>query len=368
MITRVHAFDSNGQASAWLADRDRGRRHRADGPGRPDADREAVRRRRLRARRASRPCFSRSSMRMASLGSGQRCRSHAASTRGPSGLTGSVRNDSPLRDVATSVNTDIEDFGTDGRGRAGRPRSTATSRARLRRQGRALCVSPSAPRTRSPARTLVLDRDWPTLPLGSNELAHRRRRVHWRGAGPDYPGAPIVAGDGTAFIVSSAYAMTDVIALDPSGQRVAGWPYHSDLGLQETGSCPPGDTGCGGYRAAPAIGPGNILHLVHARPSDSGGGSVVAIGPRWPRDRWLAGHPDATGLGVLVSRGWGRRHRICDGDRARAERQPLGNDPRDRPGQRHPLQRDDRRAVGVGQASPRTASNRNPTRTIAPSA
>ncbi len=88
-----------------------------------------------------------------------------------------------------------------------------------------------------------------------------------------------MAGDGTAFIVSSANAQTDVIALDPSGQLVAGWPYHSDLGLQETGSCAPDDTGCGGFRAAPAIGPGNILHLVHARPSDSGGGSVVAIGP-----------------------------------------------------------------------------------------
>ena len=134
--------------------------------------------------------------------------------------------------------------------------------------------SPAEP----PAKTLAFDALGRAVPAGSSDL-DIAATSEWWGAGPANPGPPIVAADGTAFIVSSAYEMTDVIALDPTGQRVAGWPYHSDLGLQETGSCPPGDTGCGGYRAAPAIGPGNILHLVHARPSDSGGGSLVAIGP-----------------------------------------------------------------------------------------
>ena len=180
------------------------------------------------------------------------------------------------RDWDTSVKTDIEAFGPDGL-RAGWPITIDGNVSELAfdGQGRVYAVvsSPTADR----ARTIVLDRDGRTLPSGSNDQAIVSSSL-WTGAGPGYPGAPIVAQDGTAFIVSSAYEMTDVLAIDPSGQRVAGWPYHSDLGLQETGFCPPGDTGCGGFRVAPAIGPGNILHVVHARPSTTGGGSVVAIG------------------------------------------------------------------------------------------
>ncbi len=180
------------------------------------------------------------------------------------------------RDWDTSVKTDVAAFGTDGL-RAGWPITIDGNVSELAFDGQGRVYSVVGSPNAEPARTLVIGQDGRILPSGSSEQAIVSSSL-WTGAGPGYPGAPIVAQDGTAFIVSSAYEMTDVLALDPSGQRVAGWPYHSDLGLQETGFCPPGDTGCGGFRVAPAIGPGNILHVVHTPLSAAGGGSVVAIG------------------------------------------------------------------------------------------
>jgi hypothetical protein len=179
------------------------------------------------------------------------------------------------RDWDTSVKTDIEAFGIDGL-RAGWPIPIDGNLSELAfdAQGRVYAVvgSPSA----EPARTLAWDQDGRPLP-GSSDQAIVSTNP-WSGAGADYPGAPIVAADGTSFIVGSLDERYGVYAFDPSGNGIAGWPYDSALGFQDTGFCPAGDAGCGGFRTAPAVGPGSVLYLVHAPAKASVGGSVVAIG------------------------------------------------------------------------------------------
>jgi len=128
-----------------------------------------------------------------------------------------------------------------------------------------------------PARTLVFDPDGRAVVGRSGEL-DITATSDWRGAGNVFPAAPLVGADGTTFIIETL-AGTSVIGLGPSGQVMPGWPYRSDVGLEDTGFCGPHDTGCGQYRATPTIGPGNVLYLLHAAASPSAGGSIVAIGP-----------------------------------------------------------------------------------------
>ena len=179
------------------------------------------------------------------------------------------------RDWDSSVKTDIQGFGTDGL-RAGWPITIDGNLSDLAfdAEGRVYAVlgSPGA----EPARTLVWDRDGRSLP-GSSEQAIVSTNP-WNGAGADYPGAPIVGTDGTSFIIGTLDERYGAYAFDPSGHGIAGWPYDSALPFQDTGFCPPLDTGCGGFRTAPAVGPGNVLYLVHAPAKASVGGSVVAIG------------------------------------------------------------------------------------------
>jgi hypothetical protein len=98
--------------------------------------------------------------------------------------------------------------------------------------------SPNEP----PTRTVVLDDDGSVLASGSADQPIVSTST-WNGAGADYPGPPIVASDGSTFIVSTAERRTTVMALDPDGKARAGWPYHLDLGMQWTGTC---------YAATPA--------------------------------------------------------------------------------------------------------------------
>lgn len=131
--------------------------------------------------------------------------------------------------------------------------------------------------TAKPARLVVLDRDGRTLPSSSTvEVAPTGI---WDGAGgDDLPGPPIVAADGTVFIPSTAAGRTTVVSMDPDGFMRTGWPYQSTPGIEWTGRCGPGDTGCGHVRTTPVVGPGNILYLLQAAANSSSGGSVVAIG------------------------------------------------------------------------------------------
>jgi hypothetical protein len=92
------------------------------------------------------------------------------------------------------------------------------------------------------------------------------------------PAPPLVGADATRFVDGTGFSDTTVMAIGPSGRPLGeSWPYRSDAGHQQVGVCPPGDV-CEGYRVAtPALGPGNVLHLLHSASSPSGGGSIVAI-------------------------------------------------------------------------------------------
>jgi hypothetical protein len=181
------------------------------------------------------------------------------------------------RDWDTSVKTDIEAFGLEGL-RIGWPKTIDGNASDLAfdAQGRVYAIvgSPNA----QPARTIVIDHDGRDLPAGSSDQAIVSTNP-WTGAGADYPGSPIVAGDGTSYIVQSVDGQTRVQALDPGGQRVVGWPYESDLGLQETGGgCPPETTGCGSFLATPVVAPGNVLYLIEEAANSADGSRLVAIG------------------------------------------------------------------------------------------
>jgi hypothetical protein len=135
-----------------------------------------------------------------------------------------------------------------------------------------------------PARTLVFDREGRAINAGSGDL-DMTATSDWTGAGAVQPAAPLVAADGTTFVIDAAgdpnggaTGATTVAALSPSGEVIAGWPYRSAVGLEFTGFCGRGDVGCGFTRAASAVGPDNVLYLLHAAANSSVGGSVVAIG------------------------------------------------------------------------------------------
>jgi hypothetical protein len=127
-----------------------------------------------------------------------------------------------------------------------------------------------------PARTLVFTQDGRRVDAGSDSL-QIAATSDWSGAGGYYPATPLVGADGTTFIIDTIGGTT-VAGLDASGHVMAGWPYRSDLELENTGFCGPGDTGCGQFRAAPTIGPDNVLYLLRAAASSSEGGSIIPVG------------------------------------------------------------------------------------------
>ena len=130
------------------------------------------------------------------------------------------------------------------------------------------------------AGTLVLDTTGQMVAGGSGGLGFSATDVCVGIEGScEVPAAPLVGADGTTFVVGAYLRNTTVAGLSPSGQQLAGWPYRSDAGHQETGVCIPGEV-CEGYSfAAPIMGPGNVVYLLHAAASTSAGGRIVAIGP-----------------------------------------------------------------------------------------
>ena len=101
------------------------------------------------------------------------------------------------------------------------------------------------------------------------------------------PGAPLVGRDGTTFVIQADPNETTVAGVSPAGQVMPGWPFRSVPGYQGIGCCA-GDSDPVVAVAAPAIGPGNVLYLLRAAKSASGGGSILAVGqdgrivPGWP--------------------------------------------------------------------------------------
>jgi hypothetical protein len=128
--------------------------------------------------------------------------------------------------------------------------------------------------------TLVVARDGQVLPIGSDPVDVEQTAL-WQGAGPDgfLPAPPIVSTDGTVFLIEDADSGLTVVALDPAGKVMAGWPYQAAVHLEWQGRCARQETGCGVMRTMPVVGPGNVLHLLLAAGDTSKGGSIVAIGP-----------------------------------------------------------------------------------------
>ncbi|HTG40081.1 MAG TPA: hypothetical protein VK697_00580, partial [Methylomirabilota bacterium] len=128
-------------------------------------------------------------------------------------------------------------------------------------------------------RTLVLDTKGQMVVGGSDQLGFSAtdQCVAIEGS-CEVPAAPLVEADGTTFVVGAFFNTTMVAGLSPSGKEMTGWPYRSDAGHQSIGICPAGEV-CEGYGfAAPTMGPGNVLYLLHAAASKSAGGSIVAVG------------------------------------------------------------------------------------------
>lgn len=177
--------------------------------------------------------------------------------------------------AADSVKTDVLGFDLDGR-RSGWPITFDGNASDLAfGPGGSIYAIVDSPDSAND-RMVVLDRDGGTQRSTPANLSIVSTSA-WNGAGDAYPGQPIVGADGTAFIVSTRGGTT-VQSLDPTGRPRAGWPYRSKLGMEWTGYCGPGDTGCGSWRTEPAVGSNNVLYLLHAARTASTGASLVAIG------------------------------------------------------------------------------------------
>jgi hypothetical protein len=187
----------------------------------------------------------------------------------------STHRDWSATDLA-DVKTDLLAIGLDGP-RLGWPVTIDGNASELSfdLQGRIYVVvgSPDA----APARTMVFDQDGQIREGGSSDLAIVSTNP-WDGAGAEYPGSPIVADDGTTFIVSTESGRTTVLALDPGGAPMVGWPYQSKLGMEWTGFCGQGETGCGHVRTMPSVDGSNTLYVFQAAATSSTGGRMVAIG------------------------------------------------------------------------------------------
>ena len=129
---------------------------------------------------------------------------------------------------------------------------------------------------------------------------------------------PIVGADGTAWVVGTVESTKPAISHLVRGSAVV-HRYPLDMPLQPQGSCDPQDTGCGVWRALPALGPDGTVFLPESATggpglTSSSGGSVVAMAPTgtisrgWPlflpdtmAGFWsLAARPDGTLVGLEV--------------------------------------------------------------------
>ena len=130
-----------------------------------------------------------------------------------------------------------------------------------------------------PSWTLAIDPDGRAVAGGSGELGIRATGECRAIEGScEVPAAPLVGRDGTTFVIQADSDSTTVAGVSASGQVMPGWPYRSVPGYQGIGGCCAGVSDPVVSVAAPAIGPGNILYLLRAAKSASGGGSILALG------------------------------------------------------------------------------------------
>jgi hypothetical protein len=134
-----------------------------------------------------------------------------------------------------------------------------------------------------PTRLALVDLADGAVDSGSPELPIPATS-EWLGAGAE-PGMPVVAEDGTAYVVATGTDAT-IYAVDPAGRVLDGWPYQSGVPLQELGRCSHEDTGCGFFRSVPAAGPESSL-LVLFPATEGRGATIAAIGRDGAvRDGW----------------------------------------------------------------------------------
>jgi hypothetical protein len=129
----------------------------------------------------------------------------------------------------------------------------------------------------SRSRALVFDANGSLLPTSSDELPISPSNGA-SGAGPEWPGAPTVAADGSRFLIEDS-GRTSILAIDEGGNPRRGWPYQAAQGIGYVGECPRGDTGCGLPMVRPAVGPDGTLYVALSAGSDSTGSSMIALSP-----------------------------------------------------------------------------------------
>ena len=133
---------------------------------------------------------------------------------------------------------------------------------------------------RRTSRLLVFDRDGEAVAASSTELPIATGAFIEPGAYecfPFSPKPPIVARDGTIFVISEID--TAVFALDPSLEVRRGWPYRPATPLVRPGYPDPRyDIDCGSL-GVPAVGPDSVLYMPLQARDPTVGGSLVAVGP-----------------------------------------------------------------------------------------
>ena len=184
-------------------------------------------------------------------------------------------------------------------------------------QGRVYFVRTQGAGAATHSQRLVFERDGRAVGVAS-DVPRMAAELEYTGAGAGLA-APTVAADGTSFISGEIDGRAAAYAIDPSGRPLPGWPYRPDARFQRQGACSAQDTGCGVWRAVPAVGPNDTLYLLVAAPDSRHGGSIVAIGidghvrAGWPV-RLPAGagfwsalvRPDGTVQALAVARKAGR--------------------------------------------------------------
>lgn len=140
-----------------------------------------------------------------------------------------------------------------------------------------------------PARTRVFDTEGRAVAGGSPDLGLVASDTCAGIEGTcEGPAAPLVGVDGTTFVIEAGFQRTIAARVLPSGDIMRGWPYRSEDEHQAAGFCAANDI-CEAYDLArPAIGPDNVLYLIHRAASASTGGKIVAVGPD---GRVVAGWP-----------------------------------------------------------------------------
>jgi Tol biopolymer transport system component len=159
--------------------------------------------------------------------------------------------------------------------------------------------------SRDPATSLlVLDGDGQSKTTRSPELPVAGA-LAWSGAGPDgVPIPPLVAPDGSVFVLGETDGRAVVYRLDQSGRVMSGWPYRAAADLAWRGDCPADSTGCGVWRVTPAAGPGPVIYLLLADPGATTGTFVpqaVGVDPDGTLvEGWLLGLDDGARWSVAV--------------------------------------------------------------------